>query len=63
MVTRVGKAVNQRNDLADKAADTDGEAADQSVAESRVPGQTKNTAPPAYADGAIGTPGVDQLNG
>jgi hypothetical protein len=62
MMKRVGKAVNHRNDLADKAADTDGEAADN-PSESRLPRQTKNTTPPAYADGAISTPGVDQLNG
>jgi hypothetical protein len=47
----------------EQVADTSGDAAAKSVAESHVPRQTKITAPPACTDGALSTPGVDQLNG
>jgi hypothetical protein len=47
----------------DQVADTGDDAADKSVAESPVPRQTKNAAPPACTDGAIIAPRVDQLNG
>jgi hypothetical protein len=47
----------------EQVADTGGDAAAKSVAESHVPRQTKITAPPACTDGALSTPGVDQLNG
>ena len=48
----------------EQVADTGGDAAAKSVAESHVPRQTKKTmAPPACADDAITAPRVDQLNG